>query len=119
MGSESTSTEPVLDLESALARLDGDRELFADMAGYTIEDTPKLFEEIRTAVSTEDATAVRMKAHALKGLVAGCGGVRATIVAQSLEDAGHSGDLSRAESLVTSLEEELAELTKALETHRR
>jgi two-component system sensor histidine kinase/response regulator len=119
MGSKSTSTDPVLDLENALARLGGDRELFADMAGYLVEDAPKLFGDLRSAVAAEDATAVRMAAHALRGLLAGCGGVRATQVAQELEDAAHSGDLSQADTLAASLEAELAQLKTALGPHLR
>jgi HPt (histidine-containing phosphotransfer) domain-containing protein len=119
MGSKSTSTDPVLDLDSALARFGDDRDLFADMAGYVVEDVPKLFDDLRAAVTLEDATAVRMKAHAIKGLVAGCGGVRAMNAAQELEDAGQCGDLSQASTLAASLESELAQLKTALDPHLR
>jgi hypothetical protein len=59
-----------------------------------------------------------MKAHALKGLVAGCGGVRATTITQSLEDAGHAGNLSQANSLLESLDAELDRLMQALADYR-
>jgi HPt (histidine-containing phosphotransfer) domain-containing protein len=117
MGIKETSSEPVLDLESALARLGGDRELFAEMAGYLLEDVPPLFDELRSAVAAGDAANVRAKAHALKGLVAGCGGTRAMKVAQDLEDAGHSCDLNRARSSFESLKTELDLLTEALADH--
>ena len=87
------------------------------MGGYFLEDSPKLFNDLRTAITAQDATAVRMSAHALKGLVAGCGGVRAMNVAQELEDSGNSGDLSQANSLVATLESELAQLHAALAPH--
>ena len=119
MGSNSTSTEPVLDFDSALSRLGGDRELFADMAGYLVEDAPKLFDSLRIAIAAQDAAAVRMAAHALKGLLAGSGGVRSVNVAQELEDAGHSGDLSQATALAASLESELSQLKAALAPHLR
>ena len=119
MGSNSMTTEPVLDLDSALDRLGGDRELFADMAGYLVKDSPKLFDNLRSAISAEDATAVRMAAHALKGLLAGSGGVRSVNVAQELEDAGQSGDLSQASTLAASLELELTQLKAALAPHLR
>src|SRR5262245_29479592 len=86
MDSDFTPSGPILDLESTLARLGGDRELFAELAAFVLEDAPKLFDEVRAAVDSGDAAAVRMNAHALKGLVAGCGAVRATNVAQTLED---------------------------------
>jgi two-component system, sensor histidine kinase and response regulator len=117
MRSESTP-EPVLDLESAVARLGGDKELFADMIGYMLEDAPKLFEELRAAVDTGDATTVRMKAHALKGLLASCGGVRAVSVAQALEDAGHSRALGPTPALVQQLESELSQLATELAAYQ-
>jgi two-component system sensor histidine kinase/response regulator len=117
MVSDSAPSGPILDFQAALTRLGNDRQLFAEMAGFVLEDAPKLFDELSAAVAENDATAVRMKAHALKGLVAGCGGVRATNVAQALEDAGHSGDLSRASALAMSLKSDLSELTQAISKH--
>jgi hypothetical protein len=58
-----------------------------------------------------------MKAHAIRGLVASCGGLRAMNVAQELEDAGNSGDLSQADSLAATLETEFAQLKSALAAH--
>jgi HPt (histidine-containing phosphotransfer) domain-containing protein len=107
----------VLDLEGALARLGGDRKLFAELVGYFLEDAPKLFDEVSAAMTSDDAAAVRRKAHALKGLVASCGAERATAVAQLVEDAGDSGNLSMAPILVKSLECELATLSQALSEH--
>jgi two-component system, sensor histidine kinase and response regulator len=118
MDSEFAPSGPVLDLESALTRLGGDRELFAELVAFYCEDAPILLREVSSAVESKDAATVRMKAHALKGLVAGCGGVRATCIAQSLENVGQSGNLSKAPALVTLLKSELDELTLALAQHR-
>jgi HPt (histidine-containing phosphotransfer) domain-containing protein len=119
MGGDSNASQPVLDLESTLTRLGGDRELFAELVGYLFEDLPRLFDDVRSAANAKDAAALRMNAHALKGLVAGCGGTRAAAVAQSLENAGQSFDLSQAAPLVQSLKTELDQLTRALEPYRR
>jgi HPt (histidine-containing phosphotransfer) domain-containing protein len=111
---ECTPSGPVLDLEGALARLGGDKDLFADMAGFYLDDAPKLLAELQTALLEKNAAAVRMKAHALKGLVAGCGGERVREVAQAVEDAGNAGDLCGAETLLSTLQSELSSLTDAL-----
>ena len=63
--------------------------------------------------NSEMPTNIRMSAHALKGLVAGCGGVRAASAAQKVETAGHENDLSNIEPLVESLGEELELLRQA------
>jgi HPt (histidine-containing phosphotransfer) domain-containing protein len=117
MRSDETPSDPVLDLESAVARLDGDRELFGEMAGYMMEDAPPLLQQLREAVAANDAIAVRMKAHALKGLIAGCGGVRATNAAQALEHAGESGNLQQAADQTETLDRELHRLFEELRNH--
>ncbi|MCI0332430.1 MAG: Hpt domain-containing protein [Planctomycetes bacterium] len=119
MGTRGNSADPVLDLDGALIRLGGDKELFAEMVDYLLEDVPGLFRDLRSAVHANDPIAIRMQAHALKGLVAGCGGARAASAAQLLENVGDSSELSRADELIESLDDELNLLTEALTNHRR
>lgn len=109
-------TGPVLDREGALRRLGGDQQLFTELAGFVLEDAPPLYEELARAVAAKDAEAVRSRAHALKGLVAGCGGVRTANMAEQLERAGQSRDLRQAQTLLISLRSELDQLTQALQS---
>jgi len=111
---ESVTPEPILDVEGTLARFGGDKNLFVEMSAMLLEDAPQLVADLRRAVSAHDANAIRMRAHALKGVLAGCGGLRAARAAQSLEDAGHSGQLDRAPAMMQTLESEMESLTKAL-----
>jgi HPt (histidine-containing phosphotransfer) domain-containing protein len=117
MTAESVTAGCVLDATGALARLGGDKQLFADMAGFFYEDAPRLYSELREGVQQRNAAGIRMSAHALKGLVAGCGGVRTATVAQKVETAAHENDLSNIESLVESLGEELERLRQALQEY--
>ena len=64
MDSDRAPSGPILDYEGALARLDGDRDLFAEMVGYLREDLPTLLNDLRHAVHSRDPATVRMKAHA-------------------------------------------------------
>jgi HPt (histidine-containing phosphotransfer) domain-containing protein len=107
-----------LDVETTLTRLGGDRDLFAELAGFLLNDLPPLFRDLRSAVAAGDATKVRQHAHALKGLAAGCGGIRATHTAQAVENAGQAGDISQAASLIEPLDTELELLTLALRDYR-
>jgi HPt (histidine-containing phosphotransfer) domain-containing protein len=118
MTAESVTAGCVLDADGALARLGGDRQLFADMAGFFYEDAPRLYVELREAVKLRDAADIRMSAHALKGLVAGCGGIRAASAAQKVETAGHENDLTNIAPLVELLGEELELLRQALLAYR-
>jgi HPt (histidine-containing phosphotransfer) domain-containing protein len=115
---ESVPTGCVLDVEGTLARFGGDYQLFVEMAGFFLEDAPLLYADLCDAARNGDATRVRMKAHALKGLVAGCGGVRAASAAQKVETAGEEGDLSRISELVALLGDELELLKQAHQAYR-
>ena len=119
MSDNGPESSPVLDVQGTLDRFGGDTILFAEMADLLLEDLPSLFDELRAAVRSKDAIGVRERAHALKGLVAGCGGERATRVAQSLESAGQSEDLSQAPNLIESLAVELQALIRALRDFRQ
>ena len=94
MANKSMSVHPVLDLEGTMNRLAGDEELFIDLVSYFFEDAPQLLVKLKTAINGKDGTEIRSSAHALKGLIAGCGGVRATQAAQIIETAAGEGDLS-------------------------
>lgn len=117
MASDDVSSGSVLDVDGTLARFDGDKGLFAEMAGFILEDAPPLFDRLRGAVSDNDASAVRANAHALKGLVAGCGGARAASVAQALENAGQANDLRHSAELIRSMRTELSLLMQALRSY--
>jgi HPt (histidine-containing phosphotransfer) domain-containing protein len=118
MSAESASAGCVLDVAGTLARFGGDQQLFLDMAAFFFEDAPRLYSELREAVQKRDAVNIRMRAHALKGLVAGCGGVRTANAAQKVETAGQENNLSSIDPLVESLGEELELLSEALEAYR-
>jgi HPt (histidine-containing phosphotransfer) domain-containing protein len=118
MAVESLKTEPILDIDGALARFGGDKELFIEMSGILLEDAPGVLDDLGRAVDAENAIDVRMRAHALKGLLLGCGGVRAAHVAQLLENAGQSSDLRQASCQFATLQDEFQQLTRALEQYR-
>lgn len=114
MAVESTESQPVLDIEGTLARFDGDKQLFAEMAAIMLEDVPPHMGELRRALATNNAVATRHHAHAVKGLLSGCGGLRAAHLAQTLENAGQSGQWTDCPATVESLESEFVQLQAAL-----
>lgn len=106
-------TGTVLDVDGTLARFGGDRRLFRDFIGFFLEDAPPLVTELHAAVAQADAKTIRSTAHALKGLAAACGGVRAAQVAQRVEHAAAAGDLEDIDALVEILDQELDTLRRA------
>lgn len=104
----------VLNVQDTLKRFGGDRSLLLEMAAILQEDTPNVLRELKTAVQSHDAQAIKSCAHALKGLVAGCGGERAAVAAQKLEDAGCQGVLEGITELYACVEDELRGFLAAL-----
>jgi HPt (histidine-containing phosphotransfer) domain-containing protein len=115
---DSLSTGPVLDVEGTLSRLGGDHQLFQEIIGFFLEDSPPLVDELRRSISCENAAAIRSTAHSLKGLAAGCGGVRAAQAAQRVENAGAERDLENIDSLADALENELDQLRRAVSSYQ-
>lgn len=119
MSVESASPVVVLDVEGALARFDGDRELFLELTSMLLEDAPQLFADLRAAAKANDAAVVESRSHALKGLLLNCGGTRSAWIAQQLEDAAHIRRLEKGHELVDTLASELGLLTDAIHAYRR
>jgi HPt (histidine-containing phosphotransfer) domain-containing protein len=118
MAVESVKTEPILDIDGTLARFGGDKDLFIEMTGILLEDAPGVLSDLGRAVDAENAREVRLRAHALKGLLLGCGGVRAAHIAQVLENGGQSHDLRQAPSQFATLKHEFDQLMRALQLYR-
>jgi PAS domain S-box-containing protein len=108
-----------IDLPAVLDRLDGDRELFDEMAQLFREGCPKIMEDIRSAIGAGDAKALERHAHNLKGSSANLGAVDVSRAAAALEDCARSGNLERADDLLKSLELSLGQLLPELESLSR
>lgn len=112
------ATARVMNIRDTLARFGGDKELLLEMTSILLEDAPRLARQLQSAVLSKTPAAIATHAHALKGLVAGCGGERAAQAAQALEDAGHQGVIDHANSQFANLEDELHSLFSAIYAYR-
>jgi HPt (histidine-containing phosphotransfer) domain-containing protein len=81
--------------EAALGLMDGDRELLIEIANVLLEDAPQQIELLRGAEARADFDRVAAIAHALRGAVAGVGGVGLTSELQELENAGRARDATQ------------------------
>jgi two-component system, sensor histidine kinase and response regulator len=105
----------VLDQAAALAQMDGDADLLAEMAGVLLQDCPKQLSAIRTAIAHDDSKLVERAAHKLKGSLGIFGAQQAFEAALRLETVAAAGDLTRAEENLSVLEVALKRLSPALE----
>jgi CheY-like chemotaxis protein len=102
------------DRAAAIERLGGDEELFNEVAGVFLTDTPGQVAQIRQAVKAGDAEGLRRAAHGLKGAAGYVGGTAAAEEARALELIGASGDLSGAQAALVALDREVRRLLAEL-----
>lgn len=76
-----------LNLDAALARLGGDRELLAELAGMFLDQLPELLQDTQNALAGPDISAAVTPAHTLKGLLAQFGAEEAFTYARDVESA--------------------------------
>jgi two-component system, sensor histidine kinase and response regulator len=118
-GPGDTKTEKkCLDFEAALRRLDGDTQLFNELAGFFAEDSPALLEAIRAGLQRHDARTVERAAHSLKGLVATFGSEAAFESASSIEKLAQQGQFEEVPVVLDRLTREVSQLQDALEPYR-
>lgn len=104
------------DREAALANVEGDAELLAEIVGLFLEEAPRLEESIRSAISRQDSPALERAAHSLKGSAASLGAGEVVQVARALEDSGRTEQIADASNKLRVLEEALVNLTQILAT---
>jgi HPt (histidine-containing phosphotransfer) domain-containing protein len=100
--------ENVLDLELALSRVGGDKQLLREIAVLFMEECPRAIAEIQAAVASGDAAKLENAAHALKGSVANFGARNAVETSFSLEQMGRTNQMSEARGMLGKLESALA-----------
>jgi PAS domain S-box-containing protein len=109
-----TPVGAAFDLDTALAAVDGDRELLQRMVEVFCGQCPKLLGEIRDSVRRGDGVALERAAHKLKSSVGSFGAQRAYQAALQLEELGGGGDLTGSQQAYPELEEAVERLQEAL-----
>ncbi|MDM7460621.1 MAG: Hpt domain-containing protein [bacterium] len=82
----------------------GDEEFIAEILGDFLAQTPELLTQIEMAVAGADAGALGAAAHTLKGSARSVGADGFAEIAYELEQAGKSGDLTRAPEALQRLQ---------------
>jgi two-component system sensor histidine kinase/response regulator len=113
--SESVS-EPILDLEDALNRVEGDREFYLELVGDFEKEYPKHLQTMREAIINKSAETLGKAAHTAKGALANLSAKRAAVWALALEKAGKSGNF---EGIAVTLAELEDAATKFFDEIRR
>jgi PAS domain S-box-containing protein len=106
----------VLDWRAALLRLDGDSELFLELAALFLEDGPPLWRELESALAQNDEARAARAVHSLKGVLVNFGAARALSAAEQMSAALRDGAGALAWQVAArQLEPELVLVYKALD----
>jgi two-component system, sensor histidine kinase and response regulator len=117
-GEAGGASPAVFDLDAALARVGGDRDVFETMIGFFVEDLPGLLDEIHKGTRDRDAELVGRAAHSLRGLAATFSAPGAVDAAGDLEKRAAAGDLHALPASAERLRHEVMRLQEALESVR-
>ena len=100
--------------EGALAKMDGDGELFLECVEIFHLDAPRLLQEIRDAVAAADSVRLNNAAHLLKGALGYLGARAAVEQSLKLERMGARGDFAEAWKELAALEDNVVRLGRSL-----
>ncbi len=92
---EESNTDGVINRPAALARMGGNEQLFAHMARFFLEDSPRLIAQLREGLRRENAELVTRTAHSLKGLAANFDAHAACRSASLIEELGRAEALEK------------------------
>ncbi len=109
-----TDANAVFDVDVALVRLGGNRELFAKLVHFYFDDAPQLLEQLRHAAVHGDVVRVERAAHTLKSLAANFEALSAARAALRVEEFSQARDLGSAIECIPELEQQLRRLDVAL-----
>jgi two-component system sensor histidine kinase/response regulator len=94
------------------------KDFIASLIDLFIADTQTRLQALGDAINSQDATALRQVAHALKGSCANVGAKRMSELCDILEEKGLANSLEGASGFVVHLEEEFERVKQALKPER-
>ena len=108
-----TAAVPAMDVDAALARVDGDRGFLGQMALLYLAESPGLLARIRAAIDAGDPLALIDPAHSLKNWAGNFVATAAYDAVASVEDLGRAGNLAEGAAALAQLEREIDRLDRA------
>ena len=103
-----------IDRASLLERVEGDRELLAEMVHLFEEDAPKLLAAMRDALQRCDVVALERAAHSLKGAAGNLSAKATAAAASQLETDAKNGGVETAKGSLVEVERAVKQLLPAL-----
>ncbi len=104
----------VLDRKEIHERVGGDLQLLHELIDLFFADCPRMWQNLRDALSQGDAVKLTRAAHTLKGSIGVFGAKSAREAAERVEELARDGNLAQAAEAVIQLESELERLKPTL-----
>lgn len=114
MQTANSSATSILDLDSVLERVGGDRLLLREIAEILLSEYPGQLDEVRAAVQCGDARRLQEVSHSMKGAFANLSAISAADAAYRLEMLARHNKLDEAPPAVEHLEQQLTALQSKL-----
>lgn len=103
-GAEMPSGSPaVFDLDGFLGRIGGDRDLAVMICQGVVEGAADTLDHLTQAIAANDAGAVQLQAHSIKGAAANIGAEALRAIAASMEALAKEGDIDQYRALLPAL----------------
>ncbi len=103
------------DINEALDRMDGDRDLLREMAEILLDDVPIQLQAIKEALAEDNFEQVSRAAHTLKGAVGNLAARAAQQAAYQLEQSARNRKTDRLADDVRAVQKEVARLLPELQ----
>ena len=111
--------EDVVDLNEVLERVQGDKELLAELFDIFLEDCPTRITAIKEAIQAKDVTKLKDAAHSLKGASGNISAKRLHQLFLKMEQAAKNSDLTGVEVLLREADLQVAELKNYCATFKK
>jgi signal transduction histidine kinase/CheY-like chemotaxis protein/HPt (histidine-containing phosphotransfer) domain-containing protein len=115
--SDAPVTESPIDWKAALETMEGNQMLLQITAEAFLEEQPSLVRAVGEAIDQQDAAALKVAAHTLKGAIRYFGPLEAFEQAFRLEQMGTAGRVGGAEPLFEQLKRQVDRLVPAVEKY--
>ena len=110
-----SGNEPLYDRAKALAQIDGDAALFAEIVAVLVAEGETYCAALEAALASGDASELRREAHTVKSVLASFACERGRELAWRLEEQAASGELDGASEQVAELVSVVRQLMAELE----
>ncbi len=114
MVENSVETSEQVDIVSLLQRVEGDKELLAEMVQVFLDDLPNLLNTMRDALLQGNMAMLERSAHSLKGAAGNLSAKQAADAAMELEKAAKDNDAESAKQSLAGVERVMKIVVPAL-----